>query len=86
MTGQMNIGWSVADIDCLERVQKRAVKMVSGLRETEYSMRLKELGLATLEERRHRADMQMVHKIMHRESGLDPGTWFERARDAVHAT
>jgi hypothetical protein len=78
--------WSVADIDCLERVQKRAVKMVSGLRETEYSLRLKELGLATLEERRHRADMQMVHKIMHRESGLDPGTWFERARDAVHAT
>jgi ribonuclease P/MRP protein subunit RPP40 len=41
--------WTVADIDCLERVQKRAVKMVKGLRETEYSMRLKELGLATLE-------------------------------------
>jgi hypothetical protein len=73
-------------LDCLERVQKRAVKMVSGLRETEYSMRLKELGLATLEERRHRADMQMVHKIMHGESGLEPGTWFERAGDEVHAT
>jgi ribonuclease P/MRP protein subunit RPP40 len=60
--------------------------MVSGLQETEYSMRLKELGLATLEERRHRADMQMVHKIMHGESGLEPGKWFERAGDAVHAT
>jgi hypothetical protein len=30
--------------------------------------------------------MQMVHKIMHGESGLKPGTWFKRARDAVHAT
>jgi hypothetical protein len=60
--------------------------MVSGLRETDYDLRLIELGLATLEERRHRADMKMVHKVMHRESGLESGMWFEHARDAVHTT
>jgi hypothetical protein len=57
--------------------------MVSGLREMEYDLRLKELGLATLEERRHRADMQMVHKIMLSESGLESGTLFDRAGEAV---
>jgi hypothetical protein len=53
--------------------------MVSGLRAVEYEQRLEELGLSTQEERRHQADMQMVHKIMHKESGLDPQTWFESA-------
>jgi ribonuclease P/MRP protein subunit RPP40 len=48
--------------------------------------RLKELGLATLEERRHRADMQMVHKIMHGESRLESSTWFELADGTAHTT
>jgi hypothetical protein len=60
--------------------------MVSGLRAVEYEQRLEELGLSTLEERRHQADMQMVHKIMHKESGLDPQTWFESAGSTAHAT
>ncbi len=30
--------------------------------------------------------MQMVHKIMHKESGLDPQTWFESAGGTAHAT
>ncbi len=64
--------WTAADKECLERIQKRAVRMVSGLRAVEYEQRLEELSLSTLEERRHQADMQMVHKIMHKESGLDP--------------
>ncbi len=42
---------------------KQAVKMVSGLMETEYELRLIELGLATLEERCQRVAMQMIHKI-----------------------
>ena len=51
--------------------------MVSGLASREYGDRLRELGLQTLEERRHQADMVMVHKIMHRMGGLEPETWFE---------
>ncbi len=47
--------------------------MVSSLKATDYDQRLKELGLSTLKERRHQANMQMVHKILHRENDLDPG-------------
>jgi hypothetical protein len=69
--------WSEEDITCLEKVQQRAIKMVSGLRARTYEERLKELGLSTLVERRHQADMVMVHRIVHRQSSLEPETWFE---------
>jgi hypothetical protein len=49
--------WTLQDKDMLEKVQKRAVGMVSGLGGTNYKEKLKELGLTTLEERRHQADM-----------------------------
>ena len=41
--------WSEADKECLEKVQKRAVKMISGLASRDYNERLAELGLETLE-------------------------------------
>ncbi len=78
--------WTEADKEILERVQKRAVKMVTGLRETEYKERLKEMGLLTLEERRHQADMHMVHKMLHAESGMDPEHWFEKASAGEQVT
>ena len=56
--------WTQADKEVLERVQKRMVRQVSGLRGHEYRERLQELGLTTLEERRHQADMNMVYKIL----------------------
>jgi len=71
--------WNEEDKVCLEKVQQKAIKMVSGLRAHTYEERLRELGLTTLEERRHQADMAMVHKIVHRQSGLTPETWFEMA-------
>ena len=40
------------DIDILERVQRRATKMIQKLRNISYEMRLKECGLTTLETRR----------------------------------
>jgi hypothetical protein len=39
-----------------------------------YEDKLQELGLSTLEERRHQADMCMVHKIMHKKGDLQPDT------------
>ena len=53
--------WCQRDKELLENVQKRAVRMISGLRSELYEDRLKELGLTSLEERRHRADMALVH-------------------------
>jgi len=41
----------------LEKVQRRFVKMISGLISTTYEDRLREIGLATLKARRVRADL-----------------------------
>ena len=68
--------WTVADKECLERVQMRAIKMVSGLISNDYHERLAELGMETLEERRHRMDMAQVYKIVTGEDKVDRDTWF----------
>ena len=52
------------DIDMLERVQRRATKTISKLRNISYEMRLKECGLTTLETRRLRGDQIEVSKIL----------------------
>ncbi len=41
--------WMAADKKILEKVQKRAVRIMSGLRETEHEARMKEFGPDTLE-------------------------------------
>ena len=78
--------WLAGDKELLENVQRKAVSMVSGLVSRAYEDRLKELGLQTLSERRHQADMCMVHKIVHQHHGLDPTTWFELAREGACVT
>jgi hypothetical protein len=57
--------WSIADIQCVEKVQMKAVKMVSGLVANEYEARLVELNLWTLEKRRRMADLVQCYKIVH---------------------
>ena len=44
------------DIDMLEKVQRRTIKLMTGLRDLSYDDRLKECGLTTLETRRLRGD------------------------------
>ena len=46
--------WTEADIDLLESVQKRAIRMVSGLNSNVYEEQLKEVNLTTLYNRRQR--------------------------------
>jgi hypothetical protein len=70
-----------ADKDFLEQVQQRAVRMVSELKGASYEEQLK-----ALVERCHQADMQMVHRRMHRKSDLEPKKWFEMRGGTVHAT
>ena len=77
--GQAWSPWTEADRTVLERVQQRAIRMVSGLESQEYEARLKELGMTTLVERRHQADMAMVHKMQRERDTVDPGEWFEPA-------
>ena len=78
--------WTEADKAVLEKVQRKAVGMVSGLVSREYKDRLEELNMESLEERRHQADMHMVHKIMREEGGLHHSTWFEKASKQVRVT
>jgi hypothetical protein len=63
--------WSprlISDIQMLEKVQERAVKMVSGLAGRDYEEKCKEIGLETLKERREIQDMAQVYKLVH---GID---------------
>jgi len=78
--------WQAADKEVLEKVQKRAVNMVSGLRPGTYEEKLSELGLCSLEERRHQQDMVQVHKIMGERDGMRRETWFTMAADGGRAT
>ena len=75
-----------ADKKVLERVQMKAVAMVSGLVNREYEARLTELSLLLLEEQRHQADMCLMHKIMDCIGGLHQESWFERASDIARVT
>ena len=78
--------WTAADKDLLEKVQMRAIRMVSGLTGREYADRLSELGLTTLEERRHQMDMAEVYKMVTGKGCVDPAEWFEMAGAAQRAT
>ncbi len=77
--------WTETDKSCLEKMQQRAVRQVSGLTSTTYEEKLLELGLPTLKERRHQADMCMVHKILHGKGELKADTWFEMAGHGARA-
>ena len=57
-----------ADIQRLEKVQEKFVKMISGLKGNSYEEKLKELRLPTLKTRRIRTDMIQVFKIV---KGID---------------
>ena len=78
--------WLRTDIDLLESVQERAIRMVLGLKATNYLERLKEVGLTTLEARRDRGDMIQVWKILHQHDDVDPQTWFRMASEGDRLT
>jgi hypothetical protein len=52
--------WAAADIEKLENVQRKAVRMVSGLQNRTYEDRCTELGIQTLENRRKDQDLAQV--------------------------
>ena len=48
----------------LEKVQRRATKMIWGYKDLSYEERLKRWGLTTLEKRRNRGDLIEAYKII----------------------
>ena len=64
-------------IDMLEKIRRRATKLIPGLRDLTYEERLNECGLATLETRRLRGDQIEVFKILNGYENIDSNIFFE---------
>ena len=64
------------DIDMLEKIQRRATKLIPGLIDLRYEERLKECGLTTLETRRLRGDQIEVFKILNGYENIDSNIFF----------
>jgi Reverse transcriptase (RNA-dependent DNA polymerase)/Endonuclease-reverse transcriptase len=60
--------WLTADIQKIEKVQEKAVKMISGLKGASYEEKCSEVGLETLEKCRKIQDMAQTYKLVH---GID---------------
>ena len=65
------------DIDKLERIQRRATKMIPELRDFSYESRLLQCGLTTLETRRLRGDQIEVFKIVNGYEDVDRNMFFK---------
>ena len=70
--------YTAADKEVLENVQRRAVRMVSGISGT-YEQKLRQLGLTTLESNRIRGDMIEMFKLMTGKTKIDYQQFFRLA-------
>ena len=65
------------DVDMLDKIQRRATKLIPELRDLTYEERLKECRLTTLETRRLRGDQIEVFKILNGYENIDSNIFFE---------
>ena len=71
------------DADKVEKVQRRATRLILELRNLSYEQRLQVLNLHSLYYRRKRGDMINVYKLMHGLLGIPEEVFFTRA---IHST
>ena len=74
--------YTMAAMELLEKVQRRAIMMVTNLRGY-YEERLSILGMRTLQDRRLRGDLIETFKILSGLSDVKYQTWFSLAKDQV---
>ena len=72
----------MGDRETLEKVQKRMVSMIPGLRGS-YEDKLRVLGMTTLQRRRERGDMIQTWRILTGKDRVDPANWFILQGDLV---
>ena len=65
------------DIYMLEKIQRRATKLIPGQRDLTYEERSKECELTTLETRRLRGDLIEVFKILNGYENIDYNIFFQ---------
>ena len=70
----------------LDRVQKRAIKIIQGYTDLNYEERLKRCGLTTLEKRRSRGDLIETYKIITGKEAIQWERFFESASSKVNVT
>ena len=71
------------DIDMLEKMQRRATKLIPELRGPRYEKRLKECGLTTLETRTLRRDQIEVFNILNGYENIDSNIFFEIKKSEI---
>ena len=72
-----------SDCDLMERIQHRATKLVSSLRNQPYERRLENLGITTLTKRRQRGDVIQLYKIIHEIDQFDRSDRFPLVNNQV---
>ena len=77
--------WPSSDINVIEKVQEKALGMVSGLKNKEYRERCREVGLDSLQTRRERHNILQVFKIMHGIDKVAPEALFIRVSEREDA-
>ena len=78
--------WQKGEIECLEKVQKRMVRMLTGVSGSDYEDKLEKIGLTTLEERRSRGDMVETYKTMKGKNRVSRNDWFEVLEEEARPT
>ena len=71
--------YTAKDIETLEKVQRRATKLVKGVNTMPYSERLKKLKIPSFKERMLRGDLIETFKILTGKADVDPDQFFEVA-------
>ena len=69
------------DIEILEKVQRRATKLVHSLKDLPYEERLDKLQLFSLKRRRERGDMIFMYKLFNGHINIDPKKLFAMHSD-----
>ena len=68
--------WLERDVDALEKVQRRLIRALSDVRGETYEEKLRDAGLTSLRERRHRGDLIETFKTLKGIYRIDRSKWF----------
>ena len=71
------------DIEAVEKVQRRATKLVQPIKGMSYEERLRNLGLPSLQHRRRRGDMIYAYKIFTGVVDIDKDVFFETSTSST---